>query len=47
VERELTEELRHHLELETAKNIRVGMSPSAARRKAMIEGRKFKDPTSH
>ena len=37
VERELTLELRHHIELETEKNIRAGMEPAAARRKALID----------
>jgi len=34
---ELCEELSHHIELETEKNIREGMSPKAARRKALID----------
>ncbi len=37
VERELREELLLHLELETEKNIRSGMTPEAARRKAMVD----------
>ncbi|MGW8267501.1 MAG: ADOP family duplicated permease [Longimicrobiales bacterium] len=37
VEGELTDELRHHIELETEKNIRAGMGPVAARRKALID----------
>ena len=37
VERELDTELRHHIELETEKNIRAGMEPVRARRKAMID----------
>ena len=37
VERELTLELRHHIELETEKNIRAGMTPADARRKAMLD----------
>lgn len=36
VERELDEELAMHLELETEKNIRAGMSPEEARRRAAI-----------
>lgn len=36
VERELDEELAFHLEMETAKNLRVGMSPAEARRRAAI-----------
>src|ERR1700693_3035530 len=45
VERELEEELRFHLERETADNIARGLKPSEARRKANrsltdIEGRK-------
>jgi predicted permease len=37
VERELRDEVRHHLELETEKNILAGMDPGEARRKAMID----------
>jgi len=37
VERELDEELAFHLEMETEKNIREGMSPEEARRQAAIE----------
>ena len=37
VERELTDELRHHIELETERNVRAGMDPAAARRKAKID----------
>jgi len=37
VERELRHEVQHHLELETDKNIRAGMGPGEARRKAMID----------
>jgi predicted permease len=37
VEQELTLELRHHIELETEKNIRAGMTPADARRKAMLD----------
>ena len=36
VEQEMEEEMRHHLELETDKHIRRGMSPDAARRKALV-----------
>lgn len=35
-EREMEEELRFHLEMETRKNLSVGMSPEAARREAHI-----------
>ena len=35
VEQELDEELRFHLEMETEKNVRAGMSPAAARRRAL------------
>ncbi|HKW11952.1 MAG TPA: ABC transporter permease, partial [Gemmatimonadaceae bacterium] len=34
-ERELDEELRFHLEMETEKNLRAGMSPAEARRRAL------------
>jgi len=37
VERDLRDEVRHHLELETKKNILAGMDPGGARRKAMID----------
>jgi putative ABC transport system permease protein len=37
VERELDEELRFHLELETTKNVEAGMSPADARRKALVD----------
>jgi len=37
VERELRREVQHHLELETEKNIRAGMDPAEARRKAMLD----------
>jgi len=37
VEKELDEELRLHLELETEKNIAAGMDPRAAVRKAMVD----------
>ena len=37
VERELRDEVRLHLEMETEKNIRSGMNPGEARRKAMID----------
>jgi putative ABC transport system permease protein len=33
----LGEEVRHHVELETEKNLRAGMGPEEARRKAMID----------
>src|SRR5688500_12942387 len=36
VERELNEELALHLELETQKNLRAGMSPQEARRRAVL-----------
>lgn len=36
VERELDEELRFHLEMETEKNIREGMTPEEARRRALL-----------
>ncbi|HEV2733714.1 MAG TPA: permease prefix domain 1-containing protein, partial [Longimicrobiaceae bacterium] len=36
VERELAEELAFHLEMETAKNLRAGMAPEEARRRAAI-----------
>jgi predicted permease len=36
VERELDEELAFHLEMETAKNLRAGMGPEEARRRAAI-----------
>lgn len=48
VERELTDELRHHIELETEKNIRTGMDPVRARRKAKIDfggEERFKEQT--
>src|SRR5689334_23431479 len=34
-ERELDEELRFHIEMETEKNLRAGMSPAEARRRAL------------
>jgi hypothetical protein len=37
VERELEEELAFHLEMETQKNLRVGMSPEEARRQTSIK----------
>jgi predicted permease len=37
VERELDEELAFHLEMETEKNVRAGMSPAEARRRAVLE----------
>jgi predicted permease len=37
VERELDEELAFHLEMETRKHVRAGMSPAEARRRAAIE----------
>lgn len=36
VERELDEELRYHIDMETEKNIRSGMSPDEARRAALL-----------
>jgi putative ABC transport system permease protein len=36
-ERELDEELRFHLEMETATNVERGMSPEEARRKALLD----------
>src|SRR5689334_5275224 len=35
VERELVEELRFHIEMETEKNVRTGMNPTDARRRAL------------
>jgi len=35
VERELDEELRHHIEQQTEQNIRLGMSPEEARQAAL------------
>jgi predicted permease len=37
LERELREEILLHLEMETARNLRAGMAPEEARRKAMID----------
>lgn len=37
VEKELSEEVRLHVELETGKNIRAGMAPGEAKRKAMVD----------
>src|SRR4028118_1159463 len=37
VERELDEELAFHLEMETEKNVRSGMTPAEARRQAVLE----------
>jgi putative ABC transport system permease protein len=37
VERELRDEVRHHLDMETEKNIRSGMGPVDARRKALVD----------
>ncbi len=37
VERELDEELAFHLDMETQKNLRAGMSPGEARRRAVLE----------
>lgn len=37
VEAELAQEIRHHIEMETDKNLRAGMSPAEARRKAMVD----------
>jgi len=48
VERELNDEVRLHLEMETGKNIRAGMDPAHARRKAMIDfggEERFKEQT--
>src|SRR5829696_1642731 len=36
MERELDEELRHHIELETRKNAALGMAPDAAARRARL-----------
>jgi putative ABC transport system permease protein len=36
VEKELDEELRFHVEMETRANVRAGMSPAAARRAALV-----------
>lgn len=35
-EREMDEELRFHIEMETEKNVRAGMSPAEARRRAFV-----------
>jgi predicted permease len=48
VEGELSAELRNHIELETEKNIRAGMNPAEARRKANIDfggEERFKEQT--
>jgi len=37
VERELSDEIRLHVEMETEKNVRSGMGPAEARRKAMVD----------
>ncbi len=37
VEEELEREMRHHLELETDRNVREGMTPETARRKALVD----------
>jgi predicted permease len=37
IDRDLDDEIRLHLELETEKNLRAGMSPAAARRKATLD----------
>jgi predicted permease len=37
VERELSEELRHHIELEAEKNLRAGLEASEARRRALLD----------
>jgi len=37
VEQALDEEIRFHLEQETAKNVRLGMSPAEARRQALVQ----------
>ena len=36
VDDELTREMRFHLEMEVEKNIRAGMSPDEARRRALV-----------
>jgi putative ABC transport system permease protein len=46
VERDLNDEVQFHIEMQTAKNIRLGMSPGEARREALVAfgGReRFKD----
>lgn len=35
-EQDLDDELRFHLEVETERNVRVGMSPAEARRRALV-----------
>ena len=37
VERELDEELAFHLEMETQKHLRAGMTPETARRQARLD----------
>src|ERR1700693_4369856 len=37
LDRELEEELRSHIEMETEANVRRGMSPAQARRQALLE----------
>src|ERR1039457_2855593 len=37
LDRELDEELRSHIEMETEANLKRGMSPKEARRKALLE----------
>lgn len=37
MEEELRDELSHHIQLETEQNIRAGMSPGEARRKALVD----------
>lgn len=36
-DRELAEEIQHHIALETEKNVRCGMSPTEARRAALVQ----------
>ncbi|NIU75927.1 MAG: hypothetical protein GWN71_20875, partial [Gammaproteobacteria bacterium] len=36
VERDMDEEMRFHVDLETEENIRVGMKPGEARRAALV-----------
>ncbi len=48
VERDLSEEVRHHIQMETEKNVRGGMSPAEAKRKAMMDfggEERFKEQT--
>ena len=37
MDEEMDEELRFHIEMETEKNLKKGMEPAAARRKAMVD----------